>query len=267
MAELDGARQEIDQLRGVLRGHIWIGALLPAGDIDVPGLLARFSHRTLVSRSACARASPRTCSAQLAADEVDAAFCLLSRRVSPDFAVEQLSEDEVVAAFAPDRAPRSGRRHRRLTQHRIVAPSSRFGDHLRPGAEVLGGGAAAAAGAGERRSVLAALARCPGLRLRDPAPIADRLGRSGLVRSLRPPSPAGRPGLASGPERLTGRAHVHRVRRPGHGGTTPPHSMRRESPSRRDCAAPLRFSTGTTPTMVASASRPRIVLGICAVKA
>jgi hypothetical protein len=27
-----------------MRGRIWIGALLPAGDLDVPGLLARFSH-------------------------------------------------------------------------------------------------------------------------------------------------------------------------------------------------------------------------------
>jgi DNA-binding transcriptional LysR family regulator len=44
LAELDGARQEVDELSGVLRGHIWIGALLPAGDIDVPGLLARFSR-------------------------------------------------------------------------------------------------------------------------------------------------------------------------------------------------------------------------------
>ena len=44
LAEVDGARQEVDELRGVLRGRIWIGPLLPAGDIDVPGLLARFSR-------------------------------------------------------------------------------------------------------------------------------------------------------------------------------------------------------------------------------
>ena len=38
------ARQEVDELSGVLRGRIWIGPLLPAGDVDVPGLLARFSR-------------------------------------------------------------------------------------------------------------------------------------------------------------------------------------------------------------------------------
>src|SRR6266542_4886118 len=44
LAEVDGARQEIDELRGVVRGRIWVGALLPAGELDVPRLLARFSR-------------------------------------------------------------------------------------------------------------------------------------------------------------------------------------------------------------------------------
>jgi DNA-binding transcriptional LysR family regulator len=42
---------------------------------------------------------------RLAADELDAAFCLLAGEVSDQFAVEHLSEEEAVAAFAPDRAP------------------------------------------------------------------------------------------------------------------------------------------------------------------
>ncbi len=41
----------------------------------------------------------------LAADELDAAFCLLSGEVPDDLAVERLSEEEAVAAFAPGRAP------------------------------------------------------------------------------------------------------------------------------------------------------------------
>ena len=122
VAELDGARQEIDQLRGVLRGHIWIGALLPAGDIDVPGLLARFSHAYPGVEVSLREGIAADMFAQLAADEVDAAFCLLSGELSPDFAVEQLSEDEVVAAFAPDRAPPGADVDiDELTQHRIVA--------------------------------------------------------------------------------------------------------------------------------------------------
>src|SRR5262245_44432496 len=44
LAEVDLARQEVDELRGVLRGRIWIGALRPAGGLDVPGLLAGFTQ-------------------------------------------------------------------------------------------------------------------------------------------------------------------------------------------------------------------------------
>ena len=44
LAEVEGARAEVDELRGVLRGRIWVGPILPAGDVDVPGLLARFSR-------------------------------------------------------------------------------------------------------------------------------------------------------------------------------------------------------------------------------
>ena len=44
LAEVEAARAEVDELRGVLRGRIWVGALVPAGELDVPGLLARFSR-------------------------------------------------------------------------------------------------------------------------------------------------------------------------------------------------------------------------------
>src|ERR671919_1826684 len=43
LAEVDGVRGEIDELKGLIRGRISIGALLPAGKLDVPKLLARFS--------------------------------------------------------------------------------------------------------------------------------------------------------------------------------------------------------------------------------
>ena len=42
LAALEGAIGEIDQLRGLQRGTVRIGALHPAGDLDVPRLLARF---------------------------------------------------------------------------------------------------------------------------------------------------------------------------------------------------------------------------------
>jgi DNA-binding transcriptional LysR family regulator len=45
----------------------------------------------------------------LAADELDAAFCLLAGEIPEDLAIERLSREEAVAAFAPGRAPAAPR--------------------------------------------------------------------------------------------------------------------------------------------------------------
>ena len=105
LAEVDGARAEVDELRGVVRGRVWIGALLPAGDVDVPGLLARFSQAHPGVDVALREGIAADMLRALAADELDAAFCLLPDPIPEGFAVERLSHDEVVAAFAPGRAP------------------------------------------------------------------------------------------------------------------------------------------------------------------
>lgn len=104
-AEVDGARQEVDELRGALRGRIRIGALMPAGDVDVPGLLARFGHAHRGVEIGLQEGIAADMLRRLADDELDAAFCLLAGEVPDEFAVERLSRDEVVAAFAPGLAP------------------------------------------------------------------------------------------------------------------------------------------------------------------
>ena len=122
LAEVAGAREEIDELRGVLRGRIWVGALLPAGELDVPGLLARFGRAHPGVEVALREGIASDMLGFLATDELDAAFCLLAGEPSPAFAVERLSEDEVVAAFAPDRAPAAPRvTVADLREHAIVA--------------------------------------------------------------------------------------------------------------------------------------------------
>jgi DNA-binding transcriptional LysR family regulator len=57
-----------------------------------------------------------------AADELDAAFCLVAGEIPDDLAIERLSQEEAVAAFAPGRAPTA--RHvgvGELRQRAIVA--------------------------------------------------------------------------------------------------------------------------------------------------
>jgi LysR family transcriptional activator of glutamate synthase operon len=123
LAEVEDARAEVDELRGVLRGRIWIGPLLPAGDVDVPGLLARFSQAHPGVEVGLREGVAADMMRLLAGDELDAAFCLLAGEIPDDLAVEPLSHDEVVAAFAPDRAPPAPHVDvADLAQHQIVAP-------------------------------------------------------------------------------------------------------------------------------------------------
>jgi DNA-binding transcriptional LysR family regulator len=98
----------------VLRGRIWIGPLVPAGDLDVPGLLARFSRTYPGVEVALREGVAADMLRGVVADELDVAFSLLAGEVPEELAVEELSHDEVVAAFAPDRcAAGSGGRRRR----------------------------------------------------------------------------------------------------------------------------------------------------------
>jgi LysR family transcriptional regulator, transcription activator of glutamate synthase operon len=108
LAELDGAREEVDQLRGALRGRIWVGALVRAGDIDVPGLLARFSREHPGIEVGLREGLADDMLGYLADDEIDAAFCLLAREPAPEFASEQLGLDEAVVAFSPGSTPHNG---------------------------------------------------------------------------------------------------------------------------------------------------------------
>ena len=109
LAEVDGAREEVDQLRGALRGRIWIGALLRAGELDVPGLLARFSQEHPGIEVGLREGLAADMLDYLGADEIDAAFCLLDGEVPDGLASELLGDDEVVLAFSPEGAPSDAR--------------------------------------------------------------------------------------------------------------------------------------------------------------
>jgi DNA-binding transcriptional LysR family regulator len=123
LAEVDGAREEIDQLRGALRGRIWIGALARAGDIDVPGLLAHFTQEHSGIELGLREGLADDMLGYLADDEIDAAFCLLARPLPDEMATERLGDDEVVVAFSPDAAPPDPRVGvPELSQRTIVGP-------------------------------------------------------------------------------------------------------------------------------------------------
>jgi DNA-binding transcriptional LysR family regulator len=123
LAEVDGAREEIDQLRGALRGRIWVGTLLRAGELDVPGLLARFSHEHPGIEVGLREGLAADMLGYLAADEIDAAFCLLDGGVPAQLARHLLGDDEVVVACSPEAAPPETRVGvSQLAERRLVAP-------------------------------------------------------------------------------------------------------------------------------------------------
>jgi LysR family transcriptional activator of glutamate synthase operon len=109
LAELEGLEGEVDELRGLVRGRVSIGALLPAGDLDVPALLARFSEAHPGIEVTLREGTAEDMRRYLAADQVDAAFSLLAAEPPEGCAVERLGEEELVAAFPPGRGPAGAR--------------------------------------------------------------------------------------------------------------------------------------------------------------
>lgn len=125
LAEVDGVHGEVDELQGLVRGRISIGALLPAGKIDVPLLLARFSEAHPGIEVRLQEGTAGDMAAYLDGDEVDAAFSLLANDPPEGVVAERLSEDELVAAFPPGGAP--GRRRVRaadLSPRSVATPRS-----------------------------------------------------------------------------------------------------------------------------------------------
>jgi LysR family transcriptional activator of glutamate synthase operon len=125
LAEVDGIRGQVDELRGLVRGRVSVGALLPAGGLDVPRLLVRFSETFPGIELDLHEGTAGDMIRYLAHDEVDAAFSLLAGEPPAELEVERLSEEEVVAAFpagaGPDRARVSAAE---LARHALVTPRS-----------------------------------------------------------------------------------------------------------------------------------------------
>lgn len=101
----DGVRDEVDELRGLVRGRVGIGATLPAGSIDVPRLLARFSEAHPGIEVDLYEGTAADMRVHLAENRIDAAFSLLAEEPPDEIAVEELSEEEVVAAFPAGSGP------------------------------------------------------------------------------------------------------------------------------------------------------------------
>jgi DNA-binding transcriptional LysR family regulator len=67
LSEVDGLQAELEDLTGVLRGKVQIGAMWPTGTYDLPGVLGAFHGRHPAWSSTCSRTPPTTSSTSCAA--------------------------------------------------------------------------------------------------------------------------------------------------------------------------------------------------------
>jgi LysR family transcriptional activator of glutamate synthase operon len=125
LAEVEGVREEVADLRGLVTGRVTIGALLPAGAIDVPGLLARFSHDHPGVDVALQEGTAGDMLRHLTRDEIDAAFALIAAEPPENLIAEQVSTEELVATFPPGTGPGGGAvGAATLGRHVILTPRS-----------------------------------------------------------------------------------------------------------------------------------------------
>lgn len=100
LAEADALRGEIDELRSLVRGTVAIGALLPAGEIDVPSLLQRFNRANPGIEIEFREGTAEEMFEHLRRGELDAAFALESGPPPAELGRLRLSGEELVVAMS-----------------------------------------------------------------------------------------------------------------------------------------------------------------------
>jgi LysR family transcriptional regulator, transcription activator of glutamate synthase operon len=100
MAELEALRGEVDELRGLVRGHVSVGALLFGGELDIPRTLARFSSTFPEVELGLREGTARRMIEMLANGTIDVAFAL---ELEPPEGLEriELSSEELALAMRP----------------------------------------------------------------------------------------------------------------------------------------------------------------------
>lgn len=103
LSEVDGLHLELEELSGVLRGKVAIGAIWPTGSYDLPGLLGTFHERHPGVEIHLVEHTADHLLDRLRRDELDCAFASVDTdTLGEEFAATKLFEEELVATVAPD---------------------------------------------------------------------------------------------------------------------------------------------------------------------
>jgi DNA-binding transcriptional LysR family regulator len=115
LAAVAGIRSAVDDLAGLLRGHVSVGTVATGGPIDLPGRLADFYHDHPGLEITLTEDTSERLIASLLAGRLDLAVIGLAGTDPPGLAVEVIT-DRPLAAIVPSDHPLARRRGVRLTE-------------------------------------------------------------------------------------------------------------------------------------------------------
>jgi DNA-binding transcriptional LysR family regulator len=103
LAETQALRGEIDELRGLVRGRVTVGAMLFGGQLDIPGILSRFTSTFPDVEIGLREGTAQRMVEMLGDGSLDVAFAL---EVRAPAGLERLalSSEELALAMSPDHA-------------------------------------------------------------------------------------------------------------------------------------------------------------------
>jgi LysR family transcriptional regulator, transcription activator of glutamate synthase operon len=103
LSEAEALRSEIDELRGLRRGHVRVGALLFGGELDIPAILASFTAAFPEIEVGLREGTAQRMIDMLGEGSLDVAFAL--ELIAPDgFERLKLSTEELALVTSPDHA-------------------------------------------------------------------------------------------------------------------------------------------------------------------
>jgi DNA-binding transcriptional LysR family regulator len=102
LSETAALVSDLDEMRGLLRGRLTVGGMLPAGGIDLPAMLLRFKQLHPGVDVALQEGTATEMVERLRGDEIDAAIAMLEPDEIPDFlSTRRLGDERLVLAMAP----------------------------------------------------------------------------------------------------------------------------------------------------------------------
>ena len=116
LAELDAARVELEEVRGLRTGHVTVGTMHTMGPVDVSLALAMFHERHPAVELTVREQSSEELAEMLRDDELDLAFLSVTERIeSHELGLHQLVSEELILILPPTH-PLSKRRRVRMRE-------------------------------------------------------------------------------------------------------------------------------------------------------